>query len=437
MIKLYDHQQKTLEQLKGKDHVGIFHDMGLGKTYTGSEKMAELGANVNLVICQKSKVDDWLEHFGTNYPKYRVLDLTNNTSLTAFMTGWEKRNNGMKADPLIGVINYDLVWRRKQLLELTGYTLMLDESQNIQNEKAKRSKFILKMAPENVILLSGTPTSGKYEALWSQCRMLGWNIARDVYWNTYIDVEWYEDPAGGFKRPMVVGYKNVDRLKRKLAEYGAVFLKTEECFDLPEQREITVKVKAPKEYQKFMKESYVVLPDGTELVGDAILSKFLRARQLCGQYCMEKLEAFRDILASTRERVVVFYNFYAELDLLKEIAIQLEKPVSIVNGEKKDTENYEKCEDAVLFGQYAAAGTGLNLQAGHITIYYTLPFGKGSCGIWEQSKKRTHRIGQSQSCLYYYLLCEKTIETENLTMLNLGKEYNDELFKKKYYSANH
>ena len=41
--------------------------MGLGKTYTGAEKMHRLGARVNLVICQKSKIDDWLNHFSDNY----------------------------------------------------------------------------------------------------------------------------------------------------------------------------------------------------------------------------------------------------------------------------------------------------------------------------------------------------------------------------------
>ena len=31
----------------------------------------------------------------------------------------------------------------------------------------------------------------------------------------------------------IIGYKNVDRLKKKLRQYGAVFMKTEEVFDLP------------------------------------------------------------------------------------------------------------------------------------------------------------------------------------------------------------
>ena len=57
MIRLLPHQEACLKQLEGKNRVAIYHDMGLGKTFTGSEKMMQLDARVNLIICQKSKVN--------------------------------------------------------------------------------------------------------------------------------------------------------------------------------------------------------------------------------------------------------------------------------------------------------------------------------------------------------------------------------------------
>ena len=35
----------------------------LGKTFVGSEKLWELNSPYNLVICQKSKLEDWYQHF--------------------------------------------------------------------------------------------------------------------------------------------------------------------------------------------------------------------------------------------------------------------------------------------------------------------------------------------------------------------------------------
>lgn len=60
----------------------------------------------------------------------------------------------------------------KGIIKFRDFTLMLDESSMITNPTAKRTKFVHALEPENVILLSGTPTGGKYEKLWSQLKLL-------------------------------------------------------------------------------------------------------------------------------------------------------------------------------------------------------------------------------------------------------------------------
>lgn len=425
MIRLLPHQEACLKQLEGLNRVAIYHDMGLGKTYTGSEKMMQLDCRVNLIICQKSKVNDWCDHFDLYHDMYHnhnlVYDLTEKKALEAFLNviadhGYTQR--------IIGVINYDLIFRRPDLLKLKDFTLMLDESSLICNEQTKRSKAILKMQPENVILLSGTPTAGKYEKLWSQCRLLGWNIPKRVFWNSYIITRWVD--YGGFMRQDVTGYKNVEHLKRKLAEHGAVFLKTEEVMNLPEQIEQKIMLKRSPQYNTFVRDGYIDLGDGTEMFGDNTLTKMLYARQLCGQYHQGKLEAFRDLLNSTEDNLVVFYNFNGELEALDRIAREEGRTPGAVNGHQKDeAEGHD-----ILFVQYQAGAYGLNLQGfSNRIIYYSLPLGKGSCDLWEQSKKRIHRIGQNKTCFYYYLLVQNSIETLNLERLKEGQDYTNYLFE--------
>ena len=62
-VQLYDHQKRALEMTRDFNRCAYYVDMGGGKTFVGSEKMFELGANINLVVCQKSKVQDWVDHF--------------------------------------------------------------------------------------------------------------------------------------------------------------------------------------------------------------------------------------------------------------------------------------------------------------------------------------------------------------------------------------
>lgn len=442
-----EHQQKALNLTEGHNRVAYYLDMGLGKTFVGAEKIYLLNNDVNLLICQKSKIDDWIEHFNTYYPDYSVFDLTEKPQAAKFREAAEGDNFQDKDVQIIGVINYDLVFRRPYIAHISNFTLMLDESSLIQNETAKRSKFILKLNPESVVLLSGTPTAGKYERLWSQCKLLGWDISKKAFWNSYVDTKWVEQ--GEFKREVVIGYKNVEHLKKKLAGLGAVFMKTEEVMNLPEQVEQIIYLKSTKEYRYFMKHGYLDLDtrnlcqfkddsdfygeDMTshiELIGDNSLTKILYARQLCGQYHREKLEAFKDLVESTEDRLIVFYNFKEELRRLKAICESLHREVSFVNGAGRSMYAYEEIPDSVTFIQYQAGAMGGNFQKANKVIYYTLPLGKGSCDLWEQSKKRIHRIGQENTCFYYYLLVKGSFEEKNLAALKKGKELTDELFEK-------
>lgn len=304
--------------------------------------------------------------------------------------------------------------------------MMLDESSMITNPTAKRSKFIQKLQPDNVILLSGTPTGGKYEKLWSQLWLLGWNITKDLFYKQYVVTEWIEDDSG-FKIPVIVGYKNVDRLKSKLKEYGCIFMKSEEVFDLPEMIDIPVMVDTTQEYREFVCNSIITLSDGTRLVGDTRLTKRMYKRQLCGQYNQAKIMAFKDIVESTDDRLIVFYNFNEELTRLIEVVKEIEKPISIVNGSIKDLSAYESQSDSVTFIQYQAGAMGLNLQKSNKIVYFTLP---QTSDFYEQSKKRIHRIGQINSCFYYLMMCRNSVEEEILECLKERKDYDDYLFKK-------
>lgn len=422
-VQLYPHQTKALEETKQFNRVGYFLDMGLGKTFVGSEKVMELETDFNVVVCQHSKIDDWVQHFKEYYPDYWVLNLTNKKEFKQFFECYE---DASRYEKIIGVINYELIFRRADFLKLDFFTMMLDESSMITNPTAKRTKFIHKMNPDNVILLSGTPTGGKYEKLWSQLRLLGWGISKDLFFKQYVVQEWIED-GSGFKIPHIVGYKNVDRLKMKLKQHGCIFMKTEEVFDLPEKVTVPVMVTNTKEFRYFMRNSIVTLPDGTELIGDTSLNKRLYARQLCGQYSTAKLAAFQSLVESTDDRLIVFYNFNEELFRMKAVVESLEKPISIVNGSVKDLDAYENQSDSVTFVQYQAGAKGLNLQKANKIIYFTLPQGSED---FEQSMKRIHRIGQKNNCFYYLLMVKNSVEEDILETLKMRKDYDDELFKK-------
>ena len=148
---------------------------------------------------------------------------------------------------------------------------------------------------------------------------------------------------------------------------------------------------------------------------------------LCGSYNKDKIEALRDLLESTSDRVIVFYNFDAELRAIEDVCIELDKPTSFVNGHQRDLTCYEQYNDAVIIVQYQAGAMGLNLQKSNRIVYFTPPL---SCEFYMQSKKRIHRIGQNQTCFYYRLICDGSIENKIYKALERGIDYTDKLFEK-------
>lgn len=432
-MRLLEYQKVGLEDLKNYKRCAFYWDMGLGKTFVGAEKLLSHKGKINIVICQKSKVDDWIEHFKTYY-KIPVYDLTQKKILSNFCNTDISR---------VGIINYDLLHRRPELCELKELNILLDESSMIKNDTALRTRYCLAMNVESVTLLSGTPVNGKYEELYSQCKLLGWKISKKEFWERYINWTPLFMPNMQFPLKQVIGYKNVDELKNNLKQYGCIFLKSDSVQDylvehgynpneikdelkLPEQNFIDVMVANTKEYKSFLKDKYISFvyeKEKIELWGDAPIKKLLYARQLAGVYNKNKLDALKDLIESTEDRLVIFYNFWSEFDAIKKIC--KDRPLSFANGKGTDLKAYNNKNNSITLIQYQSGSKGLNLQKCNKIVYFTPPL---SSEDFEQSKKRIHRNGQTNTCSYFLMKVKGSVENHIYETLALRRDYTEALF---------
>lgn len=290
----------------------------------------------------------------------------------------------------------------------------------IQNDKSKQAKFIIKLKFTNLVLLSGTPCSGRYDRLYSQLKMLGLKMTKKAYLDRYCN---FDDLWLGFRSVKVLSktkpYKNIDELKTVMRDLNCYFMKTEDVIDLPPQRFITIKCRPHKAYNTFKRES-VVEYDGREYVGSNGLTMLLGLRQLAN---INKADKLKDLIDSTDDRLLIFYNFDSELESLKSVCKG--RPLSIVNGRCKDLSAYNNNDDSITLIQYQAGSMGLNLQKANKIIYYS-PTTRSD--LFEQSKKRTHRVGQERPCTYYLFSCG--IDDHIYKALEQKRDFTDDLFKK-------
>lgn len=408
---LFAYQQAALDRVEGKRRCAFYHDMGLGKTFTGAEKlMSDRRWKRALVVCQKSKVADWLDHFEAHYDM-PVIDLT--------------KQDVCRDVEAVMVVNYDLIWRRPQLMELDDLALMFDESSLLQNATSKRTKAAMKLAgkADTLVLLSGTPVDGKYERLWTQLRMLGWDIDEKLFWRQYVESE--TTMREGFPITKVTGYKNEERLVRKVKGLGCDFLKTDDVIDLPDQRFIRVDVPMSEYYRKFAKTN-VITAFGREFVGDTVFGDLTAKRQLAAAYSRAKLEAFGDLLDGTSKRLVVFYNFDVELEGLTAELEKKRRRYGVLNGKAHDLSPFFDTDDGVALIQYQSGAMGVNLQQADTCVYFSPPL---ASSLFEQSKKRIHRVGQDKPCTYYELVSKGTVEDKIYDTLAMRRDYTEKLFE--------
>lgn len=433
--ELYDFQRQALDKIQDRDNAALFWQMGAGKTVSAIELTERETWNTPTLICLvlKSTVSQWID------------ELQGQTSRQVFNGYKKSKKDGVKAfidatGRKALVIGYD-AYKAKSAAELRQYindnaeqvSMVCDESSLIGHMTSERTKAVMKTKVRHRLLLSGTPaTGGRLEAIIPTACMLGWHMTKEQFLQQFCHVyEWTDPTRPWMTIPIIQGYKNIDKLRAGLQEHGGSFITMEEAgVQLPATTEQIISIQTPPEYKKFMKNGIVKIGD-TEIVGENNLTKMLYARQICSVYNPAKAAALEELLEQAGdEMVIVFYNWTAELRILQSVCGKLHRPMSLINGQTKDTKNYQAgTPGTVILCQYQAASMGLNLQKARICIFYSQCL---SYSDYEQAKARIHRIGQKRNCNFYNLICSDSIEEDILETLEQRKDYTEQLFTEKH-----
>ena len=131
-----------------------------------------------------------------------------------------------------------------------------------------------------------------------------------------------------------------------------------------------------------------------------------------------RIHAKQEIM--TRDRVIVFYNYTYELDILKEICQELDRAYYQWNGQKHEA--IPDAETWVYLVQYTAGAEGWNCITTDTILFYSLNY---SYRIMEQSEGRINRVNTSFKDLYYvYLKSPASIDDAIERSIRSKKKFN-------------
>lgn len=132
-----------------------------------------------------------------------------------------------------------------------------------------------------------------------------------------------------------------------------------------------------------------------------------------------RIHAKQEIM--TRDKVIVFYNYTYELDILKGICQELDRAYYQWNGQKHEA--IPDAETWVYLVQYTAGAEGWNCITTDTILFYSLNY---SYRIMEQSEGRINRVNTSFENLYYvYLKSPASIDDAIERSIRSKKKFNE------------
>lgn len=428
----YPYQQYCAARIVADAAVGLFLDMGLGKTVITLDAINTLRydrwAVQRVLIIAPKKVAE-----GTWTKEAQKWEHLRHLRISAVLGSQQKRLRALATPADIYVINRDNVtWLVDYFKNAWPFDMVvLDESSSFKNSQSKRFKALklVRSRINRLVELTGTPASNGLIDLWAQIYLLdgGARLGRTLgqYRERFFDPD-------KRSRTQIFSYTpkdgSMEYIQQAIGDI-CVSMKAEDYLNLPDRMFDDVPVvlddKARKAYRQLERDLLLELDEGqiTAASAGVLTGKLL---QLCNGAVYDsekrplaihncKVEAFLEVLEQLNgQHCLVFYNFQHDRDRLLAALEPLGLRVRVYQN-AADEDAWNAGEIDVLLAHPASCAYGLNLQnGGHHIVWFGLTW---SLEQYEQANKRLHRQGQRHPVIVHHLVVQGGMDEDVIDSL--------------------
>ena len=428
----YPYQQYCAARIVADAAVGLFLDMGLGKTVITLDAINTLRydrwAVQRVLIIAPKKVAE-----GTWTKEAQKWEHLRHLRISAVLGSQQKRLRALATPADIYVINRDNVaWLVDYFKNAWPFDMVvLDESSSFKNSQSKRFKALklVRSRINRLVELTGTPASNGLIDLWAQIYLLdgGARLGRTLgqYRERFFDPD-------KRSRTQIFSYTpkdgSMEYIQQAIGDI-CVSMKAEDYLNLPDRMFDDVPVvlddKARKAYRQLERDLLLELDEGqiTAASAGVLTGKLL---QLCNGAVYDsekrplaihncKVEAFFVVLEQLNgQHCLVFYNFQHDRDRLLAALEPLGLRVRVYQS-AADEDAWNAGEVDVLLAHPASCAYGLNLQnGGHHIVWFGLTW---SLEQYEQANKRLHRQGQRHPVIVHHLVVQGGMDEDVIESL--------------------
>jgi len=451
----WEHQKKALEMSFTHPGLGLFMDVGVGKSRAAVDILryrcaAHSRLLKTIILAPKITLTNWKNEFA-KFSKISprdviVLSGPGKKRVRDFIKACEHDDNLVK--PKVIITNYEALQMTdlfECFMEWGPEVMIADEAHRLKNPASKRAKACIKLSDlaKYKYALTGTPILNSAMDIFNIYRFIdgGATFGKNFFG---FRGTWFEDKNAGMPShahfPKYVPRPGTYEEFNKLIFKKALLAKKSECLDLPPFVKKEVHTELGPEQRKMynqMKKEYIAFVEDLEksdepraVVAQLAVTKALRLQQIVTGFAKTeqgdihkikvnpRLAALEELLKDNMEssKIIVWAVFkenYIDIaNLCEKIGVKFVDLTGQTKNKDRD-ENIEAFETdpevRVMIANQAAGGIGINLVASDLSIYFSKNF---SLEHDIQSEGRNYRGGSEKhkKVTRIDIVCPETID---------------------------
>lgn len=417
----YPYQQYCIDRIIADPFIGLFLDMGLGKTaitLTAINELKYLRWCVRrvLVIAPKKVAEQTWSKEASKWEHLHHL------RVQVVLGTLQQRIHALETPADVYITNRE---NTQWIVDYYGHgwpfdMVVLDESSSFKNHRAKRFMSMKAVRPRinRLVELTGTPSPHGLTDLWAQVYLLdgGKRLGRTI--SVYREMYFVPDKRN---RTTIFSYAPregaAEEIYRQIGDI-CISMKSEDYLQLPdlifEDIPVALDAAARKAYDQM--ERNMLLEIGEEVItattATTLTGKLL---QLCNGAVYDeagnakeihrcKIEALLEVIEQLNgQHAIIYYYYRHDVDRILAALERSELHVRVYRG-AQDEDDWNDGKIDILLAQPASCGYGLNLQhGGHHVIWFGLTW---ALEDYQQANKRLHRQGQPYPVFVHRLVVQ-------------------------------
>lgn len=339
--------------------------------------------------------------------------------------------------------------------------LIIDESHKAKSYTSEINKHLRKLAQisDEIYLFTGTPIDKSRHEIFPQLAILDERVypSKTRFNHRYYRLDDYHNPTSEKRY-----FKN--EITSMIKSYSEA-VATTDVVELPELVNVVVDCEHPDDYHDDLKKRNLTSVSVPHMkakgicIADTPTIVRTKQQEVCSGFLMDiefterdvygkaistiktneylhtksyKMSKLKELITEGKfDKGIIFTCFTMEIALVQDVIWETGKSCVVINGDTPSSyiniykEKLRKGEIDFIIANVQCTNAGLDMYFVNKVVFYSLP---DSYITYHQCVSRIYRMGQTQKCYVYHLICKDSVETIKYKALSSKQNFTNKFY---------